>query len=368
MSGLKEVELISTGVFLPGEPVPFDNLEDVLGKFDQAPPRVKKMEAKLRALAKDLIGIDQVYYAFDPKTGELTENNTTMATKAIREALRKAKMEPEEVDCILYGNCVPDCQTPPTTTLIQEALEIETVAEIEFHSNCTCMSKMMQVALDAMRLGRYKNVVIAYSQLSSAYLNSAYYNQEKLGTENILLRWFLCDCASALILKARDKVESGIKLEYADTISIGGKKGRGMWFDLGTRNMNLPRTYAEGRHHLGQDYRAANDFGPACFYRSFEKIVADNNMKYSNVDHILATLPSKKLWEYGKTTFLEKYGVTPEKWYGNVSKTGYAGASSVIVALEQMLREGVFQPSETLVSIIFESSKWMIGGFVLKHL
>ena len=68
---LNEVELISTVVYLPGDPIPFDNIEEILGRFECAPSNVKKMEIKLRKLAKELLGIEQVYYAMDPKTGEL---------------------------------------------------------------------------------------------------------------------------------------------------------------------------------------------------------------------------------------------------------------------------------------------------------
>lgn len=368
MDHLKEVELVSTGVYLPGEPVPFDELEKVLGKFDQAPPRVTKMENKLRALAKELLGIERVYYAIDRTTGEMTESNTSMAVKAIKDNLEKAQVDVNEIDCILYGNGVADYQTPPTSTLIQEALGIEECAEIEIHSNCTGISKMLQIAYDAIRLGRYRTVMIAYSQLSSVYLRSSYYNQEKVGTENILLRWFLCDGASSVLLRARDKVEKGIKLEYADNLSIAGTKEMGMWFKLGVRNMDIKKAYEEGTHHFGQDYRAANDFGPHCFRRAFEKIVKDNELKYQEIDHILATLPSKKLWEIGQKTFEKDYGISTDKWFSNVNKTGYAGASSVIIALNEMLEKNMLKPSENLISIIFESSKWMIGGFLLKHI
>ncbi|MDD4179072.1 MAG: hypothetical protein PHH14_03375 [Candidatus Margulisbacteria bacterium] len=368
MSQLKEVELVSTGICLPGKPIPFDDLETVLGKFDQAPENIKRKEKKLRSLAKDLIGIKQVYYAIDPATGQLTESNTSMAVKAINEALLKAKLAANSVDCILYGNLMPDYQTPPTTTLIQEELGIKECAEIEVHSNCTGMSKMLQIAHDAISIGRYKNVVVAYSQLSSAYLKADYYNQQKVDIENMLLRWFLCDAASAVVLQARDKVKSGLKLSYVDNLSIGGQKEMGMWLKLGTRNSNLPAAFENGLHHFGQDYRAANDFGPYCFRRAFEKIVADTKLPYPAINHILATLPSKKLWEIGQQTFKKDYGIDPAKWYSNVNETGYAGASAVIVSLDQMLRDRVFKPSENLISIIFESSKWMIGGFVLNYL
>jgi len=363
---LKEVELLSTGVYLPGKPIPFDELENVLGRFDNAPPNIKRKESKLRSLAKELIGIEQVYYAIDPDTGAFTENNTTMAAKAIREALRKANMGTGEVDCLLYGNALPDLQTPPTSTLIQEELGIERCAEMELHSNCSAISKLLQIASDSIRIGRYRNVVVAYSQLSSVYLHAGFYNQEKVQTESFLLRWFLSDAASALVLRASDKVESGFKLEFVDNLSIGGKKSPGMWLNLGTRNFDLPKAYQQGDHHFCQDYRTTNDLGPPCFYEAFERLIDRGGLECSEVDYILATLPSRKLWNYGKNTFQEKYGVHPDKWFGNVDRVGYAGASSVIIALDEILRNNSLKPSDLLAAIVFESSKWMIGGFTLR--
>ncbi|MCU0641752.1 MAG: hypothetical protein MUC35_06730 [Candidatus Margulisbacteria bacterium] len=367
MTGLKEVEVVSTGVYLPGNPIPFDELESVLGKFEQAPPAVKRMEGKLRSLAKGLIGVESVYYAIDPQTGRFTENNTTMAAKAIRQALDRAGLAAGEVDCLLYGNALPDMQTPPTSTLIQEELGIEKCAEMELHSNCSAISKLLQIAQDSIRLGRYRNVVVAYSQMSSVYLRASYYNQEKVGTESFLLRWFLSDAASAIVLKARDKVEQGLKLEFVDNQSIGGKKKPGMWLNLGTRNFDLPEAYRTGDHHFCQDYRTTNDIGPACFYEAFERLIDRSGLQYADVDHVLATLPSKKLWEYGKLTFDQKYGVTADKWFGNADKLGYAGASSVIIALDEALKSGRFKRGQRLSAVVFESSKWMIGGFIIKY-
>ena len=365
MNKLKEVELVATGLYLPGNPIPFDNLENVIGKFDDAPPLVKRMNNKLRHLAKDLIGIEHVHYAVDPKTKELTESGATMSAKAIRAALEKSNMKTEDIDCLLFGSIVPDYQTPPTSTLVQEELGLERCAEMEIHSNCAGMSKMLEIAYDSIRVGRYKNIVISYSQLSSAYLLSNRYNEEKVAVENLLLRWFLCDSASALILRGRDKVDSGIKLEYVFNESIGGKMKPGMWLKVGGRNLDLLKTYAAGLHHFGQDYRMANDFGPECFTQAFNRIIADTKIKYEDIDYILATLPSRKLWNFGKQEFEKRYGIAPEKWFSNVPKIGYSGGSSVIIALDELIKKGVLEPNQNILSIIFESSKWMIGGFVL---
>ena len=151
MSGLKEVELVSTGVYLPGDPVPFDKIEDVIGHLDQAPPRIQKMIQKLKPTVKDLIGIEECYFAVDPKTKEITESNTSMSVKAIQHALKKANMQPNDIDCLLMANPLPDYQTPPTTTLVQQELGIEKCVEIEVHSNCSGATKVIQIAFESLK-------------------------------------------------------------------------------------------------------------------------------------------------------------------------------------------------------------------------
>jgi 3-oxoacyl-[acyl-carrier-protein] synthase III len=365
---LKEVELVSTGVYLPGEPVPYNKIEEVIGTFDQAPDNVKRLVNRLRPMAKELIGIDQCYFALDPKTKKFTENNTSMSVKAIKSALSKAKMETKEIDCLLYGNLLPDYQTPPTSTLIQQELGIERCSEIEIHSNCTGITKLFEMAMDSIRVGRYKTVVLAYSQLSSAYLLSKHYNQDKIKLENILLRWFLSDSASAVILRASDKVRSGIKVEHVFNESLGGKREPGMWLKLGTRNFNLPDVFEQGLHHFGQDYRTVNEIGPGFFEIGFERVFRETGIRYEEVDHILATLPSIKFLDKAKKDAFDKFSIPPEKWFSNVRKNGYSGASSVVVTLDEMIDKNIFRKNNTLVCVSIESSKWMIGAFVLRYL
>ena len=368
MKKLNEVELVSTGAYLPGEPVPFDKIEEVIGKFDQAPPRIIKMIEKLRPMAKELIGVKQCHFAVDPKTKKLTESNTSMAVKASKAALKKAEMNPEDIDCIFYGNLMPDHQTPPTSTFIQQELGIENCAEIEVHSNCTGITKLLQIASDSLRVGRYRNVLVAYSQLSSAYLMADNFNQNKVRTESLLLRWFLADGAGAAILKAKDEVESGINLFYVYNESVGAKRAPGMWLNLGTPNFNLPRAFENGTHHFEQDYRMVNDIGPDIFFNGFEKMLRQSGVKGEEINHVIATLPSNKFWDLGKKVFAERYSVPADKWYSTIGHKGYNGAATILVALDEMIGKGGFKPKDILTCITIESSKWMVGGFFLKYL
>lgn len=369
MSGLKEVELVSTGVYLPGDPVPFDKIEEVIGYLDQAPPRMQKFINRLRPTVKDLIGIEQCHFAIDPKTKALTENNTSMLVKAIRKALANAKMEENEIEALFLGVAIPECQVPPLTTLVQEELGIDTCAEIEVHSNCTGATKLFQIALDALRLGRYKNVVVGYSQLSSAYIRSDFYNQDLIEREHTLLRWFLSDSACATVLKARDNLSSGIKLKEVYNESLGGKEKAGMWMKVGAENFDLLKTYKEGLHHLGQDYNAVvNRLGEPIFIKGFNRMIDQCEINTKEIDFIVATIPSKLLLDKAKEYYLKNMSIPKEKWYSNIAQKGYSGGCSIITALDELLESNSFKPGNNLVSITIESSKWMFGGFALKCL
>lgn len=368
MRKLNEVELVSLGVYLPGEPVPFDKIEDAIGKLDQAPPKIQRMVHLLRRQVKDLIGIDQCHFAIDHKTKEITETNATMTVKAIKTALDKANLKSKDLDCILLANPLPDCMTPPTTTIIQEMLGIERCAEIEVHSNCTGTTKVFQIAFDAVRLGRYKKVAVCYSQLSSAYLRSTYLNQQKLEAEDLLLRWFLSDSASAIIIQPSDKIKSGIKIIDVYNESVGGKLKPAMWTSIGGAEFDLPKLHAEGKHHLSQDYHAVNTLGPGILAEAFKTMIGRAGVNKEAIHHVLATIPSTMLISKGKEILLKELSIPEEKWFSNLQKKGYSGGSSVLIGLDEMIDRKIFKPGETLAGVTIESSKWMVGGFILKYL
>lgn len=368
MDTLKEVELVSTGVFLPGEPVPFDNIEKVLGIFDKVPPKIQKMIPKLLRVMKKIIATKYSYFAIDPKTKKAVDNNASMSTKAILMALEKASIKAEEIDCIILGAPVPDYLIPTTTVFIQEKLGIKKCVEMEVHSNCTAMSKSLQIAYDALRVGRHRNIVVVYSQNPSAYLNAEYYKQDKVVPENLLLRWFLSDGASAFVLKGHDKMTKGIKMLGVYNDSIGSQMAPGMWLHLGASNLNLPKIFDEGEHHFGQNYGLVNEKAPWIGVEGFAGLLKECEIDVSMIDHLAITLPSTKLEAEAKEIFRQELSMPPEKWFSNVATKGYCGGGSVMSCIDDLIEKELFKKGNVVVGFAVESSKWMNGGFALKRL
>jgi 3-oxoacyl-[acyl-carrier-protein] synthase III len=364
---LNEVELVSTGVYLPGEPIPFNQIEDFLGHLKEVSPVKKRLIDKLRPQMKEKIGIKQCHLAIDPVTKQINETHTSMSVKAINQALARASMKASEIDCLILADLMPDTTTPPTTTLVQEQLQLENCAEFEIHSNCTGSTKAIEIAFNALQLGRYKNVAVCMCQLSSFFLQSAYFNQEKVESESLLLRWFLSDSASAMILKATDKIISGLKLVDVYNRSIGGKLATAMWLNVGASNMVLPEVYDRGDHHMGQNYAMVNELAPDLISIGIKNLMDRCQLTVEDVDHFVSTSPSAMLYERGKLLLRDKLGIPTEKWFSSVAEKGYSGASSVIIGLHDALNKNILKTNETLIVSTIESSKWMVGAFALQN-
>jgi len=367
MVNLKEVELVSTGYYLPGEPIPFDQIDLVVGEFHSLSPLEKKRISKYKGMMKKILkGCS--YLAIDPVSRKPLETITSLSVKAIKKALETADLKINEIEYIALGAPLPDYMTPPTTPFIQEELGIERCSEIEIHSNCTSMTKAMEVAQNALQVGKYKNAVVVYAQNPSSYLTRNFYNQDRLGIENMLLRWFLSDSAGAVVLKAADKVKTGIKLVGTYNESIGEKLKPSMWMYFGAANFNLKEVYEQGKHHFGQDYQLVNKLGPIIQVEGLKTMLNRLNLKGKEVDHLLISIPSYQLENEAKKKTAAEVGIAENKWFDNVGTKGYCGGASLITSLQELIEKGGFNTGERTLCFVTESSKWMVGGFLLERI
>ena len=72
------VKLSGTGTFLPGQPIPFDEVDHYLGELTEAPLKVKKWIDRIKPLMKEMLEVEYYHFAIDPVTREFMEDNVTM--------------------------------------------------------------------------------------------------------------------------------------------------------------------------------------------------------------------------------------------------------------------------------------------------
>ncbi|HUN81516.1 MAG TPA: 3-oxoacyl-ACP synthase III family protein [Phycisphaerae bacterium] len=365
------VRIAGTGSFLPGPPVTSDRLEAVLGSLENAPPKVKSFVENLGPKMLERGGVRTRHFAVDPETKDMTYNFSTLAEKASRNALDMAQMDPQQIELVIMSCPSYDQSTPPTSTLLQERLGIQTCAEMEIHSNCTGVGKAVQVAYDALRTGRYRTALVAYSQLSSIYLRSCYFNQSKMDKVHAALRWILADGAGALVLQSADNGKVGHEIVGTFVESVGAGRPAGMTAggaaaDLMKASHQIPELYADGMHHLWQDFSAVNDNAAPLLLQGLWNFTKQLKIEPGTVDHYVVSIPTLQLYEDHIPAFLDRLNIGRDKIRFRSDKIGYCGGAATLLHFDEMVRNGEIKSGQLAVVHAVESSKWMTAGFAVR--
>lgn len=371
---MKRVFIAGTGSYLPHTPIPNDRIDDVLGRLDDAPPRVQGFLKNVGPKMLEGSGIETRHFAIDPETRRLTHTVASLGEQAARRALEHAHTRPEDVELLILASPNYDRSTPPTSVLLQQRLGLVKCAEMEIHSNCSGVGKSVQVAYDALRLGRYKNALVVIPQLSSVYLRNTYFKQDQMNKTQAALRYILADGSGALLLAAADAKSNGpLSREILGTYieSIGGNMSPAMTAGGGVEDLVEARSpadesWAQGRHHLDQDFAAVNRYAGPFLLEGTQRMLAALGIDPHKVDHFVFSIPTMQLYEGNFSHFAERLFVTPETMKFRAKNTGYCGGASILLHFDEMVRAGEIKPGQLVVLDSVESSKWMTAGFVVR--
>ena len=363
----RDVYVAGIGHFLPGDPIPVDSIDEILGEITKAPANVLRRIHRIRPVMRKLLGIDFVHYVLDPVTRKPTESNVSMAVKAATKALNSAGVSPSEIDLIIYAGAFFDYMSPPSSTLVQERLGIDYCAEMAIHSNCTSIYKAIQVASDQISLGRYHTALVVTSQISSTCFKVETLNEEHVTVEQAILRWFLSDGAGAMVLS--DKNPGPRKLRVVDTYieSVGTNLENGMTGFAAPGGWDLLEIYRTGKHHVTQDLNRVGKIGPKLTREAFERMLNATGLDTGRVKCLLLNLPMRHLCTFAEVTLKELVANPEARLYSNINMVGYAGPAASLISLDHYLDNNHLKPHDVLISFAVESSKWMHGAFILEQ-
>lgn len=369
MDGFK-VRIAGTGSYLPGQPVKFDDIHSILGELTDAPPKLDMWIRQVSPFMKEILGIEQYYYAIDPSTGEFNETNVSMSVKAAKNAMEKARVTAQDIDLLIYaGACME--QMPTTSVRIQEELGIKMCAELSVHANCTSTYKAIMLAQDLLSIGRYKNALIVSSNMASSTLVSKFFNQKMLKKEQVFLRWFLCDGAGCIILKSeKDTKVPGVYLEGSHIESIGCGIEPMMYDMREAYSMNPLTVYEKGLHHINQarttfENSERDNFLADAFVKGLGRMRDKYGIKLEDTTYFQINFPAKHVYDLIKEKCSD-ISIPENSYYTKLDSYGYAGPAMVLISIDCLLAEKTLKPGDQIISFVTEVSKIMQAGFMLK--
>ena len=364
------VKLSGTGSFLPGDPISMEDIVRYLGEVPDAPVRVRRWLERIQPLMKEMLDIEYYHFAIDPATRRFTEDNITMSVKAAKLALENSGTKASDIDLILYGSAHQD-QMPTASVRIQEQLGIEQCGEISIHANCTSAYKALLLGYDLLKNRRYRNALVISSSMSSSELISEYYNQPLVTKEELFLRYFLSDGASALVLKAEDVRSQGLFVDHVYMESIGGNKPSAMGNKRPAYWMNPKEEFEKGYHHLAQMFQEElrsnfHDPDGSVFLKGLKRMVSKYEIDLSALRYFQVNFPSKHITELVMEE-CESMGIPADALYSKMSTMGYIGPPMAFLCLDKINREEQLGNGDAILSFVTEVSKFMQAGYLIRQ-
>jgi 3-oxoacyl-[acyl-carrier-protein] synthase III len=376
MTALRDAFITGTGMFLPGEPVANDRMEDFLGYVGG-----RKSSIGQRALRWN--GIATRHYAMTP-AGEVLHTNASMSAAAVSTALDDAGLGREDLQFLATATTQGDYLVPGHASAVHGELGGGALELASFQSVCASSVMAAKAAYLAVRAAEVDCAAAVAGEFSSRWFRPSFYDgtalidpKGRLAMEADFLRWTLSDGAGAIVVEPEPRSgHTSLRIVWIDLTSLAGRFDPCMWAGaaLGDGGELLqawshagPRAaHAAGAMALLQDFARLKIIIRAWLGVYLEK-VDNGRIVPDRVDWLLCHYSAQSLRrdivDLLKST---KAMIPEEKWFTTLPTTGNVGSASIWVMLDVFLKTGSAAPGDRILCVVPESGRAMVGFMMLE--
>ena len=362
--------ITATGSFLPGDPVPNDEIEDYIGKAGRSTSDLKDI-----TLAN--CGIKTRHYAID-KAQQTVISNAAMAASAVRVAAERAGLGPDDVELLCAATTLPDMMAPGQASMVHGELGYGPLEIATLHGICSSGMMALKNAYLQVAIGEKRTAISVASEFASRFFKSSRFDEMgtvaeegSLPLEAAFLRYMLSDGAGAAVIQSEPRT-SGISLRidwisltsYANTektCMYGGSSDTGCaktWGDYPT----AAAAAADGALVLRQDLSLLPHLVKVGV-DEYDRLLRLGKFDPSRLTWIPAHYSSERM----KTIVMKEFarrgidGGRPEMWYSNLTSVGNIGSASIYVILDEMMELGLIKDGDTMLCMVPESGRFAVS-------
>lgn len=280
------------------------------------------------------------------------EYTSDMGVYSAKRALADAGLEAEAIDFILVATLTPDYVFPSTACLIQKAIGAKGAACADIQAACTGFLYLLSIAKSFVESGVYKNVlVVAAEKLSSI-------TDYKDRSTCVLFG----DGAAACVVSCEEKkgtqlfiesIELGSDGEQAELITLPGG---------GSRNPASEETVLQREHFIKMAGNEVFKHAVRRMESSCRGCLEKAGLKESEISWLIPHQANLRIIDAIGKRFEH---LPQEKIFKTVQKYGNTSASSVGIALDELLRTSSLKKGERILLTAFGAGlTW--GAGVLK--
>lgn len=313
-----EAKIIGTGSYLPNRILSNQDLEKMVDTSDEW--IVSRTGMKERRIARS------------------DEYTSDMAYEAAVVALADAGITANDLDLVIVATITPDHAFPSTSCLLQARLGAEKAAAMDLQAACTGFLYAVSTARAFVQAGMYRTVLVVASEKLSSIINYEDRNTCIL----------FGDGASACVISSLH----GKKHLHIRDIALGADGNLANLLKVPAGGSRLPtsaETVSEGLHYLQMDGKEVFKHAVRRMESASKECLDRLNMDEADIKWIIPHQANIRIIE----AIAKRFQVPMERVYITIHKYGNTSASSLGIALDELLKEGKLCRGDNLLLTAF---------------
>ncbi|MFZ0565799.1 MAG: beta-ketoacyl-ACP synthase III [Chlamydiales bacterium] len=313
---MKQTVIVGTGAYLPEQVLSNHDLEKIVDTSDEwIVSRTGMRERRIAA------------------KNEFVSN---MGAAAAKLALEAANKTAQEIDLILVATLTPDYVFPSTAALIQTALGAGQAAAFDFQAACTGFLYGLSIAKGFIEGGIYKNILLIASEKLSSIVNY------KDRSTCVLFG----DGAAAAVISnqgagyAVQEICLGADGELAEFLVMPAG---------GCRSPASHETVENEQHYISMGGKEVFKHAVRRMESAAKECLEKANMDEKKIDWLVPHQANERIID----AIAKRFQISEKKVFKTVHKYGNTSASSIPIALDELIREKPIQEGDNLLLVAF---------------
>ncbi len=264
------------------------------------------------------------------------ESTVTLATRAAKEALDRARIRPAAVDLVIVATFTPDYVLPSTASLVQNELGARHAGAFDVNAGCTGFIYALSMASAMIEAGHAEVVVVVGAETLSRVVD----------WQDRATCVLFGDGAGAVVLQAGED-PGGV---LSTVLGSDGAGGNHLIIPGGgSRLPATPQTVADRQHFIKMNGPEVFKFATRVMGRAAKEAVEKGNVRLEDIDLFIPHQANARIIK-SAAKYLK---LNPDKVYQNLQKYGNTSSASIPIALCEAIAEGRVKDNDNLVLVGF---------------
>ncbi len=268
-----------------------------------------------------------------------TVNN--MAAKASRMAMKRAGIDPSEIDFIVFATITSDYFLPGNGVLLQRELGLKTIGALDIKNACSGFVYALSVADQFIKTGMYRKILVVGAEIQSSALDKS--------DEGRASSVIFADGAGAVVLGAVEHDQPGILSSH---LHAEGSHAEELYC-IAPSSSNQVRISQEmmdrGDFFLKMNGNAVFKHAIVRFMEVIKEALDQNGVTKDDLDLLIPHQANLRISQY----IQHKLELPDEKVFNNIMYLGNTTAGTIPIALSQAWEQGRLKPGDLVCLAAF---------------